>query len=72
MQFFSKPTFLDKNGNFNNAKFMQLLSDARHALKTGKKVNASLKNTTQPLLLGGISKKEVWRFVNKLASFLNS
>jgi hypothetical protein len=34
MDLFGKATFLDKNGNFNNAKFMQLLSDARYALKT--------------------------------------
>jgi len=72
MDFFNQSTFLDKNGNFNNAKFMQLLSDARHALKTGKTAGGVLKNASQPILIGWISKKEIWRFVNKLSSFLNS
>ena len=72
MDFFKQSTFLDKNGNFNNAKFMQLLSDSRYALKTGKTAGINIKKSAQPILIGGISKKEIWRFVNKLASFLNS
>ncbi len=73
MNFFGWNSFVDKNWNFDNAKFMSLLSNSRHALKTGRKPSALFAAASaKQIVIGGISEKDVWRFINKLASFLNS
>ena len=72
MAFISKTKFIDNTWNFNNEKFLKLLDDARYALKTWKKPAWIVKKTTQQIIIGWISKKEVWQFINKLSNFLNS
>ncbi|EKD66429.1 MAG: general secretory pathway component, cryptic [uncultured bacterium (gcode 4)] len=72
MAFLSKTKFIDSTGNFNNEKFLKLLDDARYALKTWKKPAWIVKKTTEQIIIGGISRKEVWQFINKLSNFLNS
>ena len=41
-------------------------------MKTGKKPGNFSRKEAQPILIGGISPKEVWNFINKLSSFLSS
>lgn len=69
---FSKKRFLDKNWNFNSERFLKLLDNAKYALKTWKKPAWLLKKTTQWIIIGWISPKEVWQFISKLSNFLNS
>lgn len=70
--FFQKKRFINTDGTFDSALFQQLLNNARYAMKTGKKPGRFTKKQSQPILLGGIAPKEVWNFINKLASFLSS
>ncbi|MDD2487199.1 MAG: type II secretion system F family protein [Candidatus Gracilibacteria bacterium] len=72
MSFFNKVKYIDRNGNFNGEKFLQLLDNARYALRTGKKPAGIIKKTTEGIIIGGISPKEIWQFINKLSNFLNS
>lgn len=72
MAFLGKTKFIDNTGNFNNEKFLKLLDDARYALKTWKKPAWIVKKTTEQIIIGWISRKEVWQFINKLSNFLNS
>ena len=67
-----QPKFIDNNWNFNNAKFLQILDDARYALKTWKKPAWIVTKTTQQIVIWWISEKEVWQFIDKLSNFLNS
>ena len=68
---FAKKKFLDINWNFDSAPFMQLMKNARHAIKTWKKPVWSWKEK-QPIVLWWIAPKEIWQFINKLWNFLNS
>lgn len=70
--FFQKKRFIHTDGTFDSVLFQQLLNDARHAVKTGKKPGHFEKKQSQPIVFGGVSDKEVWNFINKLASFLSS
>lgn len=69
---FWKKRFIHPDGTFDSTPFQQLLSDARYAMKTGKKPGHFIKKESQPILLGGIAPKEIWNFINKLSSFLSS
>lgn len=63
--------FYDKYGNFNNAKFLDLLEKARKAQasnKWGKKANANI----EIQLFNSVSRKELWQFINKFSIFVNS
>lgn len=64
--------FYDKYGNFNNAKFITLLEQARQAQykKNRWKMNSAL--STEITLFNSVSKKEVWQMINKLSIFINS
>jgi len=66
------PKFYDKYWNFNNEKFVELLTETR------KLQNKKMKNKGKSLwnieitLFESVSKKEVWQFINKFSIFLNS
>lgn len=63
--------FYDKYGNFDNKKFLQLLSQARK--QEFKKQKRESKGFSQEIsLFNSVSKKELWQFVNKLSIFINS
>lgn len=70
--FLQKKHFIQSDGSFDNTLFLKLLDDARYALKTGKKPGHFTRKETQPIIIGGISPKEIWHFINKLSSFLSS
>jgi type IV pilus assembly protein PilC len=64
-------TFYDKNWNFDNQKFLDLLQEARkkeNQLKGNKKGIENIEIS----LFNSVSKKEVWQFINKLSIFINS
>ncbi|MDD4530093.1 MAG: type II secretion system F family protein [Candidatus Gracilibacteria bacterium] len=66
--------FTKKDGTFDSAPFLKLLEKSRRAMKSGKKSSAFLakSNASKAILIGGIPKKEIWAFINKLANFLTS
>ncbi|MDD2566321.1 MAG: type II secretion system F family protein [Candidatus Gracilibacteria bacterium] len=69
---FGQRKFLDINGNFDTTLFMEILSNSRHALKTGKKPSFKIKSEFGAIVIGGIAEKEIWFVVSKLGSFLTS
>lgn len=72
MFFRQRYQFFDKNGNFISKPFLDIAQKARKSLgkkKTGTDV-ASVLNLE--INIGVLPKKEVWLFINKLGSFLNS
>ncbi len=65
------PRFYDKYWNFNNAKFIKLLEQARKAQykkQSGTKKSANI----EIALFNSVTKKELWQFINKLSIFVNS
>ena len=62
--------FYDKYWNFDNAKFLKLLEQARKEQfkKGSKKGNLNIEIS----LFNSVSKKELWQFINKLSIFINS
>ena len=62
--------FFDKYGNFENKKFLTLLTEAQKWLKK-KRSNAKGLNV-EINLFNSVSAKELWQFVNKLSIFINS
>ena len=64
-------TFYDKYWNFNNEKFVDILTKARKAQNTKNKKTKNLWNI-EITLFESVSKKEVWQFINKFSIFLNS
>lgn len=63
--------FYDKYWNFDNKKFLDLLSNSKKAIQNKRKwwgVNLNAEIT----LFNSASKKEVWQFINKLSIFINS
>ncbi|MDD3793379.1 MAG: type II secretion system F family protein [Candidatus Gracilibacteria bacterium] len=63
--------FYDKYGNFDNRKFIQLLEDSRRAKYRGVAKKRGGQNI-EISLFQGVSKKEIWQFINKFSIFLNS
>lgn len=63
--------FYDKYWNFDNRKFIQLLEDSR---KAKYRWVAKKKGwwSIEINLFQGVSKKEIWQFINKFSIFLNS
>lgn len=71
--FFSKKVqFIRNDGSFDNTKFRELLTLARNAANSGRKASGKQVKKPAQIIIGGISPKEIWGFVNKLANFLNS
>lgn len=63
-------TFYDEFWNFNNKKFLDLLEKSR---KQKFKANKKLVNGgTEIVLFSSVSKKELWKFINKFSIFINS
>ena len=62
--------YFDKYWNFNNKDFIDLLKNAQKKLKAkrsnSKNVNIEIN------IFNSVSKKELWQFVNKLSTFINS
>ncbi len=63
--------FYDKYSNFNNAKFLALLNQARKLELRSRKKNW-YKPPKQFILFASVSKKEIWAFINKMSIFINS
>lgn len=69
--FWNSNTFYDKYWNFDNSKFLELLSKSKKSIQNKKKwwgINLN----TEITLFNSVSKKEVWEFMNKLSIFINS
>lgn len=64
-------TFYDKNWNFKNQKFLDLLNEARKKESNSINNSKGIKNI-EISLFNSVSKKEVWQFINKLSIFINS
>ncbi len=62
--------YFDKYWNFNNKDFIDLLKNAQKKLKAkrsnSKNVNIEIN------IFNSVSKKELWQFINKLSTFVNS
>lgn len=69
---FWKKHFIQPDGTFDSTLFQELLGDTKHAIKTGKKPGHLTRKESKTIILGGISPKEIWNFINKLSSFLSS
>lgn len=67
---FWKYKFYDKNWNFDNSKIIELLNKAKKANNREKKWASILEKEIS--LFNGVSKKEVWKFINSLSIFINS
>lgn len=61
--------FYDKYWNFNNKLFVKLLKNSQKSLKNNRKKWAS---DIEINLFNGVSKKELWQFINKFSIFINS
>ncbi len=68
---FSK-SFYDKNGNFNNELFVKLLEKARKEKIKKQKMKWRKFQNKEINLFKSVSRKELWKFVNKLSIFMNS
>jgi len=64
--------FYDEYWNFNNEKFVKLLTDARKAQNNIKKKKSGNLGNMEITLFESVSQKEVWQFINKFSIFLNS
>ncbi len=63
--------FINEDGSFNNAPFVELLNKSKKAaLRKNPKI--IIKKAPVVIVLWGISPKEIWQFINKLSNFLNS
>ncbi len=70
--FSSKIKFIDKNWNFDNSKFLNLLTESRNALIKWKKPSSLINKNGKKIILWWIWDKDIWQFINKLWNFLNS
>lgn len=68
--FMFKKKFFDNDWNFDSSKFLQLIKNANHKLENQK--NGWESKWSWFSLFNSVSKKDVWMFINKLASFLSS
>lgn len=66
--FYTKP-FFNKYWSFNNEKFLELLKKSQKALKN-KKSNKNI--NIEINIFNSVSQKELWQFINKLSTFINS
>lgn len=63
--------FYDKYGNFNNAKLIRLLEQAKKS--RAESMKNKKRNLNQEItLFNSVSRKELWQMVNKLSIFINS
>ncbi len=60
----------DKYWNFNNKKFIDLVKKSQKAIKNRKNSKKNL--NIEIAFLNSVSKKELWQFINKLSTFINS
>lgn len=63
--------FFDKYWNFDNKKFIALLSKARK-LEIKNRKKDWYKTKKDLILFSSVSKKEIWWFINKMSIFINS
>lgn len=63
--------FIKDDGSFDNTRFRDLLEMSKKAALR-KRPGSAIKKAPVVIVLGGISPKEIWQFINKLANFLNS
>jgi len=62
--------FFDKYWNFDNRKFVKLLNDSQKWLKNKKNNKKGL--DIELSLFNSVSPKELWQFINKLSTLINS
>ena len=62
--------FLNKYWNFNNKKFLELLKTSRKKLDQKRKWQKNLDINIS--LFNSVSQKELWQFINKMSTFINS
>lgn len=67
-----KKKFYDKYWNFNNDKFVELLTEARKKQNTISNKKNKKSWSFEIRLFESVSSKEVWQFINKFWIFLNS
>ncbi len=65
-----KNNFFDKYGNFENEKFLKLLTESQKWLKNRRNKSKGL--NIEVNLFNSVSQKELWQFINKLSIFINS
>lgn len=70
--FRKRQRFIREDGSFDNTRFRELLEMSKKSALRKKPANFSQKKAKTVILLGGISDKEIWQFINKLSNFLNS
>lgn len=70
--FRKKQRFIREDGSFDNTRFRELLEMSKKAALRKKPPSFTSKKARAPIVLGGISDKEIWQFINKLSNFLNS
>lgn len=63
--------FFDKYWNFDNSKFLELLTLAQKWAKN-KRLNKKNGLNIEINLFNSVSQKELWQFINKLSIFINS
>ncbi len=69
--FNKRQRFIKDDGSFDNTRFVALLDMSKRAAQQ-KRPKVAIKKSSTAIVIGGISPKEIWQFINKLASFLNS
>ncbi len=69
--FNKRQRFIKDDGSFDNTRFVALLDMSKRAAQR-KRPKVAIKKSSTAIVIGGISPKEIWQFINKLASFLNS
>jgi len=65
-------SFFDKYWSFNNTKFVKLLNMARKKSLMNKNNSNLFESKTSISLFNSVSKKDLWKFINKLSIFINS
>ena len=65
-----KPKFIEADGTFNNLLFVQILEKAKR--EQLKKNHPTFKRGFEITIFSSASAKEIWQFIHKLSSFLNS
>ena len=65
--------FFDPQGNFDNRLIVRLMNNAKRKQirAQARKKKKSTFEDFNSIMFGGIGKKDVWMFINKLANFLN-
>lgn len=62
--------FFDQYWNFDSTKFVELLKESKKSIKKRKSKKSSV--NIEINLFNSVSQKELWQFVNRLSTFINS